>query len=68
MLYKTEKEISALEWETLYDKDQVNIDNELTQKFESDYPNHKITSKLGYLTDNEDGSKTYDLSIAYELR
>lgn len=68
MIYKTTKTISNEDYLNLYGGDSANIDNELTQKFESDYPNHRITIKLGYLIDNSDDTKTYDLSITYELR
>lgn len=67
MIYKTSKILTDLEFETIYENDSVNIDTELQLEFTSDYPNHTITAKLGYLTNNNDGTKTYDLTIAYEL-
>ncbi len=68
MIYKTTKTISIAEYQNTYGNNQANIDNELTQKFELEYPNHVITNKLGYLKYDLDGTVTYDLSITYELR
>jgi len=67
MIYKTLKILTDWEFERMYNNDDVNIDTELQLEFKSDYPNHTISAKLGYLTNNNDGTKTYDLTIIYEL-
>jgi hypothetical protein len=67
MIYKITKTISDLEFETLYYNDSVNIESELQLEFELDYPNHSVVHKLGYIINNDNGTKTYDLTIIYEL-
>jgi hypothetical protein len=67
MIYKTTKTVTDLEFEKIYDNDSSNIDEELITEFISDYPNHTIINKLGYLIDNGDSNKSYDLTIIYEL-
>jgi hypothetical protein len=67
MIYKTTKTVTDWEFQKIYSSNQLNMDIELSTGFKSKYPNHTIINSLGYLINNEDNTKTYDLTISYEL-
>jgi hypothetical protein len=67
MEYTTSKTVTDLEFETVYHNDDINIDTELNIQFRNEHPDYNILGTIGYLTDNGDGTKTYNITFTYEV-
>ena len=67
MEYATSKTVTDLEFETIYHNDDVNIDTELQLQFRTDNPTYIVTGSIGRLTDNGNGTKTYNITFTYEV-